>query len=62
MTTGKPMSDPSRFPAFVEEYFDSLFRNNPSRATALGIHDYDGDFPDLSASAHLERIEQLKKQ
>ncbi len=62
MTTGKPMSDPSRFPAFVEEYFDALFRNNPSRATALGIHDYDGDFPDLSASAHLERIEQLKKQ
>ncbi len=46
----------------MEEYFDALFARNPSLATAKGIHDRDGDFPDLSASAHLARIEQLKDQ
>ena len=56
------MTDNSKFTAFVNEYFDALFERDPSLATSKGLHDRDGDFPDLSAPAHLKRIDQLKEQ
>jgi uncharacterized protein (DUF885 family) len=56
------VTDSSKFTAAVNDYFDALFASDPSLATAKGIHDRDGDFPDLSARAHLKRIEQLKRQ
>jgi uncharacterized protein (DUF885 family) len=56
------VTDSSKFSTLVKQYFDALFERDPALATAKGIHDRDDDFPDLSASAHLRRIKQLKQQ
>jgi uncharacterized protein (DUF885 family) len=56
-------ADPeSRFSALVDNYFDSAFKRDPSWATDLGFHQYDGMAPDMTASAFADEIAELKKQ
>ncbi|MBI4539445.1 MAG: DUF885 domain-containing protein [Gemmatimonadetes bacterium] len=39
---------PQEYERFVEEFLAFYFWLNPTRATELGVHDYDGRLPDLS--------------
>jgi uncharacterized protein (DUF885 family) len=40
--------DAPSFAAVVDQIFDAQFAANPVGATGLGVHDYDGRWPDLS--------------
>jgi uncharacterized protein (DUF885 family) len=52
----------TRFAAFVDAYFDSLFAFDPSLGTATGLHQYDNRLEDRSAAAIGRRIATLKEQ
>ena len=45
---------------FVDDYFNAYFEWNPSAATSVGFHQYDGNIEDYSAAAVAKRIETLK--
>jgi uncharacterized protein (DUF885 family) len=45
----------SSYTAFTEEYLDTLWRDNPTTATAMGVHDYDDQLGDFSAAGWEER-------
>ncbi|MBN1205904.1 MAG: DUF885 domain-containing protein [Myxococcaceae bacterium] len=45
---------------FAREYLDWYYAQNPVRATALGLHRYDGELPDLSAEAHERKARELR--
>jgi uncharacterized protein (DUF885 family) len=51
---------PSRFAAFVDDYFDAYFSWKPSQATAAGLHQYDNKLEDGSANATNKRIGTVK--
>src|SRR5262249_42840219 len=48
------------FAAFVDDYFDAFFEWNPSTATVIGFHQYDGKLEELSQRAIHRRIDRLK--
>jgi uncharacterized protein (DUF885 family) len=47
------------FATFADDYFDALFRWQPSQATAVGLHQYDDRLEDLSAAAYAKRAQTL---
>lgn len=51
-----------RFARFEEEYWSRWLRANPSIATSVGVHDYDGKLEDFSAAALRARGEELDRQ
>src|SRR5207247_10802304 len=46
---------------FVDDYFNAYFEWNPSAATSVGFHQYDGEMEDYSAAAVSKRIQRLKQ-
>ena len=48
------------FDRFADSYLDFGFKEHPSSATELGVHDYDGQMEDFSAAAVENRIKGLK--
>src|SRR5205809_1571986 len=46
---------------FVDDYFNAYFEWNPSAATSVGFHQYDGEMEDYSAAAASKRIQRLKQ-
>lgn len=50
----------SKFEQFVDKYFEATFKRDPNWGTELGLHQYDGMAPDLSATAVSEEIQELK--
>ncbi len=44
------------FDEFVRKFLDDLFRLDPVLATAAGVHDHDGRWPDLSEPGRLEAL------
>src|SRR5215470_3368736 len=46
---------------FVDDYFTAYFEWNPSAATSIGFHQYDGKIEDFSAAAVAKRIQRLKQ-
>ena len=52
----------SKFPAFVDEYYDAAFAWSPSGGTASGFHQYDKQIEDRSAAAYQKRIATLEAQ
>ena len=44
------------FTARVDEFLDALFALDPIFATAIGNHDHDGEWPDLSAAGRERRL------
>ncbi len=44
------------FTARVDEFLDALFALDPIFATAIGNHDHDGEWPDLSAAGYDRRL------
>jgi uncharacterized protein (DUF885 family) len=53
---------PQEFAKFVDAYYAAQFRRQPSRATRIGIHDYDDKLEDLSRAGYESRIAELKDQ
>ena len=45
----------SQFGGRVDAFMGEFFRLYPVAATATGMHDYDGDWPDLSAAGRAAR-------
>jgi uncharacterized protein (DUF885 family) len=50
------------FAEFVDAYHAAAFASSPSRATRVGIHDYDARLEDLSRAGVEARIAELKDQ
>jgi len=50
-----------RFARFEEEYWSKWLRANPSIATGVGVHDYDGSLEDYSLTAIRARNEELER-
>lgn len=48
------------FYALVDSYFDGVFRFEPHYATEIGIHEFDGLLPDLSAEGTKKQIRFLR--
>ena len=46
----------SQFGTRVDAFMGEFFRLYPVAATATGMHDYDGDWPDLSAAGRAARL------
>src|SRR3954452_24176709 len=40
----------------LDEFFRELFVIDPLRATAAGMHDHDGEWPDVSADGRFSRL------
>jgi uncharacterized protein (DUF885 family) len=55
-------AQPKDFAAFADAYFAASFARSPTRATRVGIHDYDGKLDDLSRAGVDARIAALKDQ
>ena len=50
-----------RFQTVRDDFLDWHFANNPTSATWIGIHDYDGELPDMSAKGReKERVHLLE--
>jgi len=50
-----------RFHSVRDDFMDWHFANNPTSATWIGIHDYDGELPDMSAKGRKkERVHLLE--
>ena len=47
---------------FVDDYFNAYFEWNPSAATSLGLHQYDGRIENYSAAAIAKRIACLSRR
>jgi len=43
----------------VDAYFEDYFKANPSQATGVGFHQYDGQLEDFSAAAHQDNRRKL---
>jgi uncharacterized protein (DUF885 family) len=50
------------FAEFVDAYYAAAFARSPSRATRVGVHDYDSKLDDLSRAGVEARIAELKDQ
>jgi uncharacterized protein (DUF885 family) len=50
-----------RFARFEEEYWSKWLRTNPSIATGVGVHDYDGRLEDYSLAAIRARDAELER-
>jgi uncharacterized protein (DUF885 family) len=51
------MTDPtSRFATRIDDFLAEFFRLHPLHATAAGMHDHDGRWPDLTETGRLERL------
>ncbi len=48
-----------RFHTVRDDFMDWHFANNPTSATWIGIHDYDGRLPDISAKGREKERVQL---
>ena len=48
------------FTDLTNEYFQAMFENSPTAATAAGLHTYDSKLDDLSAKSVANRIVKLK--
>lgn len=66
--TGGPSQEDSKLDRLFNEYLGFLFRVSPTTATALGVHDFDGEIDDLSREAlakreagHAEFLARLEK-
>ena len=46
----------SSFASQVTTFFDEFFRLNPLAASAVGMHDHDGAWPDLSEAGRVDRL------
>jgi len=47
--------------ALLQEYMQGSFEANPPMAAYLGLHEYDGRLPDLSAAGFAERVTTLRE-
>jgi uncharacterized protein (DUF885 family) len=53
---------PKSFAEFVDAYYAATFARSPSRATRVGVHDYDSKLEDMSRAGVEARIAELKDQ
>ena len=59
---GPPAGDrPTEFSSFADSYFSALYDFAPSQGTAVGFHQYDTRFEDLSAAASRARADTLRR-
>jgi uncharacterized protein (DUF885 family) len=49
------------FARFVDDYWDAVFAFAPSRATSIGLHQYDGKLDDFSQVRIEQRVAELKR-
>ena len=56
----QPVSRPSGWEAFAEDYLDAYFEHNPHQAVGAGKHAYDGQLPDYSAEGIADQLQMLK--
>ena len=52
-------TSPTGFDALIQAYLGAAFRRDPLSATAAGVHDHDGAWPDLSAAGRRATLEAL---
>ena len=50
---------PRTFQQLVDAYFDDYFKANPTQATGVGLHQYDGQLEDFSLAAHQRNRRRL---
>jgi uncharacterized protein (DUF885 family) len=50
---------PRSFQQLVDAYFDDYFKANPTQATGVGFHQYDGQLEDFSLAAHQRNRRRL---
>jgi uncharacterized protein (DUF885 family) len=50
---------PRTFHELVDTYFEDYFKTNPSQATSVGFHQYDGQLEDFSLAAHQRNRRKL---
>jgi uncharacterized protein (DUF885 family) len=50
------------FRSFVDDYFNELFKFNPTSGTANGFHEYDDKLEDWSADAYHLRLQTVRSQ
>lgn len=50
---------PRTFQQLVDAYFDDYFKANPTQATGVGFHQYDGQLEDFSLAAHQRNRRRL---
>ena len=55
------MLEPNKFYNDIKEIINHWQKFNPTRCHLLGIHDYDGIFPNYSAHSITERIREIKE-
>ncbi len=53
--------EPKRFHKYEDKFLSQYFRDNPVNATWIGVHDYDGKWPDYHTNAIRDRLEMLKQ-
>lgn len=51
---------PRTFHELVDSYFEDYFKTNPSQATSVGFHQYDGQLEDFSLAAHQRNRRKLR--
>ena len=56
------MPQKSTFEVVADQFLEELWRRNPVEATAVGVHDHDGELGDFSSSAMENNISWLKKE
>src|SRR5262245_9064440 len=49
-----------RFTKAADTYYDEFMERSPTTAVGLGLHQYDGKLPDMSAQGIASRVEWLK--
>src|SRR5688572_25900126 len=49
-----------RFTEAANRFYDEYMQHHPTTAVSLGLHQYDGKLPDVSAKALAARVEWLK--
>jgi hypothetical protein len=52
-------AQPSKFHDLVDAYFEDYFKANPTQATGVGFHQYDGQLQDYSLAAHQRNRRKL---
>src|SRR5690349_18265594 len=57
---GQSSSSTQQWDAFVDQALDTLFQYNPTRATSLGLHQYDTRVEDTSKTAIEQEITALR--
>lgn len=51
---------PRTFHELVDSYYEDYFKTNPSQATSVGFHQYDGQLEDFSLAAHQRNRRKLR--